>query len=1028
MKSIEVFLLTLECLISVYVARCSEVKLVNNGYDNVVIAINPELPEDPNLITKIEEMVNSASSFLFSATKHRAYYRDVKILLPITWSSKPNYQRPTTQSYEKADVIIANPHLNYGDDPYTLQYGRCGEKGRYIHFTSNFMLNDSLIPVYGPRGKVFVHEWAHLRWGVFDEYNELVPFYVSGNEIKTTRCSNEIKGMTASCTGDSCSPCSIDSSTGFPNSDCMFFPDKNQLSPASIMYLQGLSEVVEFCDNKTHNPEAPNMQNKMCNYRSTWDVISKSEDFRNNPPTNISPPRPNITLLHAKDRVLCLVLDTSGSMDMEGRIKRLTQAAGIFLLQIIEDQSKVGIVSFSYSAKAVSQLRTIDDGNIRKQLTDLLPTFANGGTNICAGVQAGLEVLRGDDNATDGDEIVLLTDGEDSGISSCFTAVERSGSVIHTIALGPDADTDLEKLSNMTGGLQYSATDKLDENGLIDAFTGLVSGNGNMSQQSIQLESSGKEIKNNNWFNGTVFIDKTIGNNTFFVITWQTDMPLAFVHDPSGNTYHIQAFDIDTTTLTARLNITGTAQSGAWTYAIQNEAAAAQVITITVTSRAADEKVPPVTVNAHISQDTSDWPNPLVIFAEVSHGFLPVVGAEVKATVERPDGRSVDLDLLDDGSGSDAVRNDGVYSRYFTKFGGVGRYSIKVSVQGKDGVARLTTRKQSRAMYIPGYVQNGLIQPNPAKPPIGGDDSQTQLGSFNRVKSGGICFVSNVPPGSPQDAYPPSKIMDLKATIAENKIQLRWTAPGDDFDQGNASYYEIRLSKSFSQLKDDFPNAQSVNTDHLTPKAASSEEMFTVSEDIELKNGTVIYFAIRAFDKVNLSSELSNIAQAALLLPPVIPSNPPTQPNSTINITGILLIVGVVVIVVCLIISITRQAVKINSADIWYHLYCPDCLTVQVHAGLNGVIMVGFIDISAKLSFAKFPVAVNVGWPLQMYLLYSQAADNFPVKLQVWTEYDSKSNKEGRCQDDSNNNLHLYSIFNLGKCPKALHKRHKGDS
>ncbi|XP_067892451.1 calcium-activated chloride channel regulator 1-like [Heterodontus francisci] len=920
MKSTGIFLLSLECLISVYIVRCSAVKLVNNGYENLVIAINPEIPEDPKLITKIQEMVNSASSFLYNATKHRAYYRDVKILLPITWTPNSAYQRPTTQSYEKANVIIADSHVKYGDDPYTLQYGRCGEEGRYIHFTSNFMLNDNLIPVYGTRGTVFVHEWAHLRWGVFDEYNDLVPFYLSGNDIKATRCSKEIKGTIASCTGGSCTPWS---NTGFPNTDCMFFPDQKQVTSASIMYLPALPGVVEFCDDNTHNTEAPNMQNKMCNYRSTWDVISKSEDFKNNPPANIASLQPKVTLLQAKDRVLCLVLDTSGSMGMANRINRLKQAAVIFLLQIIEEGSNVGIVTFSNSAHIKALLTVVDSDDVRQRLTNYLPSSASGGTNICAGVRSGFQVLRGDDSATSGDEIVLLTDGEDGGISNCFTEVKQSGAVIHTIALGPSAAAELEQLSVMTGGLQFLATDKLDENGLIDAFTGLVSGNGNMSQQSIQLESSGKSINNNDWFNGTVFVDKTVGNSTFFVITWQQNEPFILVHDPSGKTYDSGDFTIDTTILTARLRIPGKAQTGAWTYTIQNNGNT-QIITITVTSRAADENIPPVTVNAHVNQDTSAWPNPLVIYAEVSQGFQPVVLANVKATVERTDGPPVDLVLLDDGSGADAVKNDGIYSRYFTNFRGNGRYSIKVSVQGKDGVTRLTIRKQARAMYIPGYVQNGHIHQNPPKPPID-DDSQTNLGSFNRVKSGGTVIVSQVPTGNLPDRFPPSKIMDLTATIAEDNIQLNWTAPGDDFDQGNASYYEIRMSKNFADLKDNFPNAQSINTKDLKPKVAKSEETFTVSEGIELKNGTVIYFAIRAFDKEKHASELSNIAQAALILPPPVPptlprtsqppsssappapSSQPSQPDNTLitKITVITLIVGAVVIIVTLIIAIT---------------------------------------------------------------------------------------------------------------------------
>jgi len=36
-------------------------------------------------------------------------------------------------------------------------------------------------------GRVFVHEWAHLRWGVFDEYSETQPFYHSKGRIEATR-------------------------------------------------------------------------------------------------------------------------------------------------------------------------------------------------------------------------------------------------------------------------------------------------------------------------------------------------------------------------------------------------------------------------------------------------------------------------------------------------------------------------------------------------------------------------------------------------------------------------------------------------------------------------------------------------------------------------------------------------------------------------------------------------------------------------------------------------------------------------
>ncbi|CAM5135470.1 unnamed protein product [Eretmochelys imbricata] len=97
-----------------------------------------------------------------------------------------------------------------------------------------------------------------------------------------------------------------------------------------------------------------------------------------------------------------------------------------------------------------------------------------------------LEVIKQKYTNLYGSEIVLLTDGEDTYMRSCLTEVENSGSIIHTIALGPNAAPELEQFSAMTGGLKFYATDTIDSNGLIDAFSGISSGSGNISEQSIQ--------------------------------------------------------------------------------------------------------------------------------------------------------------------------------------------------------------------------------------------------------------------------------------------------------------------------------------------------------------------------------------------------------------------------------------------------------------------------------------------------------------------------------------------------------------
>ncbi|XP_039342087.1 calcium-activated chloride channel regulator 1-like [Mauremys reevesii] len=899
------------------VVRGSMVQLKNGGYEDIVIAIKPELPEDHNIIRNIQDMVKEASTYLFNATKQRFFFKAVKIIIPRHWCTNAECLSVKTESYDKADVIVANPYLKYADDPYTLQYGGCEEKGRYIHFTPNFLLNDSLYNIYGSRAKVFVHEWAHLRWGVFDEYSYDAPFYLSVNSgketVEATRCSADVTGkyIFQSCTGNSCMEpreCEYDQQTKLYEAGCKFVPEKTQNAPGSIMHMQSLPSAVGFCDQSTHNEKATNMQNKMCDYKSTWEVIMKSPDFSNTSPINsTSPPfETSFSLLQTKDRVVCLVLDVSGSMTVYDRIKRLYQAAEIFLLQIIEMDSWVGIVTFHSTAQITCNKQQIVSEDVRQNLTKYLPTTPDGGTNICKGVRKGFEAIKYSNLY--GSEIVLLTDGEDSGMSSCLTEVKNSGSIIHTIALGPKAAPELEQFSNMTGGSKFYATDTVDSNALIDAFCGISSRSGNIFGQSIQLESTARSVAVEQWMNGTVIVDFTVGKDTFFVVTWNqsTSPPDILLRDPKEKEYRMSNFTFSNLNLgTARLSIAGTAEVGNWFYVIQNNQTESQAISMIVTSRAASMDVPPVTVKAHMNKDTNNFPNPMVIYAEVSQEFLPVLGATVMATVEPQTGSAVELKLLDDGSGADIMKNDGIYSKYFTSFKGNGRYNLKVHIQGRNQTVRLG-RRQSRALYVPGYIENGEIKMNAPRPEPSDEEIQPKLGSFKRVASGGSFVVKNVPLGGFTDVFPPCKITDLEAQFEEDKIHLSWTAPGNDLDEGQADRYIIKMSESLLDLRNTFEDATSVNTSSLVPKPAGTKESFQFKpENVTIENSTIIYFAIRAIDNASLTSEVSNVVQAALFVPPneFLPDTHSTDViNDGVNVS--IIVIGAV-IAVLIAVSIT---------------------------------------------------------------------------------------------------------------------------
>ncbi|XP_073499256.1 calcium-activated chloride channel regulator 1-like [Phyllobates terribilis] len=913
------------------VGSSSLVQLNNGGYQDIVLAIHPGIPENPKIIENLQNMIKEATNYMFSATRNRLFIQSAKILIPLTWRKNDAYLKTRTETYDKADIIVATPHLKNGDDPYTLQYGQCGEKGIYIHVTPDFLVDDKLLSVYGPRGRVFVHEWAHLKWGVFDEYNSLSPFYISNSgQIEATRCPVGLKGLYIKehCTGNTCE-CKRDQDTGLYEDGCVFVPDKNVATKQSIMYLQAVPTVSEFCDAENHNTEAPNLQNRMCNYRSTWEVIMNSTDIQTTPEaSNTDIPEPTITLHRVSDRVVTLVSDVSGSMSASERDLRLVQAAEVFIMQIVEQGSFVGLVEFHSFATIISNLEQITSDAKREQLKSLLKRKASGGTNICDGIRKGFEVNMGSkDKSTYGTEIVVLSDGEDNNFPrACQKEILDSGAIIHVIALGPDAAASLEGIATETGGLKFFATDSFNANGLIDAFASIASGSGDMSKQTIQLESTASTLTSKNCLNGTVFIDKTVGNETFFLITWQSQVPLINLQDPKGKLYTSADFVSDTTTKSSRLQIPGTAEMGAWHYSLCNGFSSSQAIGITVTSKAVDANVPPVVVNAHMNQDTINFPNPIVIYASVSQGLLPVINVKVTAIIEENNGNSQTLELLDNGAGPDIAKNDGVYSRYFTSFSINGRYNLKVRVESRKKKARLVLPR-NRALYIPGYVENGVVSMNPPRPVI--DEEQLEVDTFSRTASGGSFVISNIPPGLPTDIFKPEKITDLEAKIVDESVSLSWTATGDELDQGTATNYDLRMSVNPKDLRDNFEGSTQVNISSYSPQEAGNRETFSfVPENVVIANGTILFFALVAIDKVDKRSDVSNIAQAALVIPPTpapttASSTAPTAASSTaptaapttdssdgLDITIITLIVCSTVILICIIISITTCIVS----------------------------------------------------------------------------------------------------------------------
>lgn len=76
-----------------------------------------------------------------------------------------------------------------------------------------------------------------------------------------------------------------------------------------------------------------------------------------------------------------------------------------------------------------------------------------------------------------------------------------------------------------------------------------------------QLESTGENVKPHHQLKNTMTVDNSVGNDTTFLVTWQTSGPpeIALV-DPNGRKYYTSDFITNPALRTARLCIPGTAE------------------------------------------------------------------------------------------------------------------------------------------------------------------------------------------------------------------------------------------------------------------------------------------------------------------------------------------------------------------------------------------------------------------------------------------------------------------------------------
>jgi Ca-activated chloride channel family protein len=163
---------------------------------------------------------------------------------------------------------------------------------------------------------------------------------------------------------------------------------------------------------------------------------------------------------------VALVLDRSGSMHGD-KITHVKQAART-IVDMLDRRDRLAIVSYggTASVEVPSQLVTSATGSKMKEAIGEIQDA--GGTNIAAGVRAGVTEIERDDTPESIDRVILLSDGKPTiGMSSrngfqslARNVRRRDGVTLTAMGVGLDYNEDLMSAMAETGGGNYYFIDR----------------------------------------------------------------------------------------------------------------------------------------------------------------------------------------------------------------------------------------------------------------------------------------------------------------------------------------------------------------------------------------------------------------------------------------------------------------------------------------------------------------------------------------------------------------------------------------
>jgi uncharacterized protein YegL len=637
-----------------------------------------------------------------------------------------------------------------GDNGPWAMAGGFGKSGKYIHFCTNWSGAGTLMPDPKGSGYTLAHEWGHYAYNIYDEY-----------------AANQCQVNLSTLWGLTCPAWQPRSSDTVSNT-IMHMQWAAADGVVEAGYAGSAADYLEF-STPNHVPFTGTGSNGQKRYygESAWETLTRDPATdpnwtgldRTQYTTLAAPVDPNwivsgaiagaqseLDIRWVGDQIVELMIDVSGSMSGSPLANAKT-GANLLIQQLPDGQAAVGVGSFASGVAqnyAITDIPDPDTGVKSAAIAAVNALSTSGVTSLYDGLMLALDQVDNFQTTTGSTRegvVYVLSDGGDNDSTateaSVIAAYKAAKVPIVAFAYGSGAPTGtLSNMAAATGGLFLISPTTVSE---IQAA--LLTANAAFSN-NVLLNSSTAPASASVVSNLTVTVDDLLAAVTVNV-NWvgaAGNFGLKLLN-PAGADTGV-AFDCQgSASCTASLDSAALAANGAGDYTVELTNTTAGDIDVSLLVSGSPVAGGGFDIRTAVTGGpVVTYPAPMLLTATVTNG-TPITGLAVTTVVTDPANAKETLTLVDDGTGGDAIADDGTYTvsfHYMTN----GTHSIKVDASNAAGAAMTANEGLSVAVGRDGTVQ---VPPSTAVPQ-----------NFTRVASASVSAAAVVADDHANDPLVPA--------------------------------------------------------------------------------------------------------------------------------------------------------------------------------------------------------------------------------------------------------------------------------